>query len=68
MTIPKDIPEKWFPIILPLKRKKEGLTNTTKIRNGAGTFPLRCHFFTTDLRLVVVVVFYYYSKYITLYS
>ncbi|XP_050987062.1 phospholipid-transporting ATPase ID isoform X1 [Labeo rohita] len=35
MTIPKDIPEKWFPIILPLKRKKEGLTNSTKIRKGA---------------------------------
>lgn len=48
MTIPKDIPEKWFPIILPLKRKKEGLTNTTKIRNGAGTFALRCQLFTTD--------------------
>uniref|UniRef100_A0A8C2EY69 Phospholipid-transporting ATPase n=1 Tax=Cyprinus carpio TaxID=7962 RepID=A0A8C2EY69_CYPCA len=35
MTIPKDIPEKWFPIILPLKRKKEGLGNSTKIRKGA---------------------------------
>uniref|UniRef100_A0A8C2G0W7 Phospholipid-transporting ATPase n=1 Tax=Cyprinus carpio TaxID=7962 RepID=A0A8C2G0W7_CYPCA len=35
MTILKDIPEKWFPIILPLKRKKEGLSNATKIRKGA---------------------------------
>ncbi|XP_051574702.1 phospholipid-transporting ATPase ID-like [Myxocyprinus asiaticus] len=35
MTIPKDIPEKWFPIILPLKRKKEGLSSSTKIRKGA---------------------------------
>ncbi|XP_016376089.1 phospholipid-transporting ATPase ID [Sinocyclocheilus rhinocerous] len=35
MTIPKDIPEKWFPIILPLKRKKEGLSNATKISKGA---------------------------------
>nr|XP_023698970.1 phospholipid-transporting ATPase ID-like [Paramormyrops kingsleyae] len=23
MTIPKDIPEKWFPLLLPLKRKKQ---------------------------------------------
>ncbi|XP_052433914.1 phospholipid-transporting ATPase ID isoform X3 [Carassius gibelio] len=35
MTIPKEIPEKWFPIILPLKRKKEGISNATKIRKGA---------------------------------
>ncbi|XP_051999807.1 phospholipid-transporting ATPase ID isoform X2 [Xyrauchen texanus] len=35
MTIPKDIPEKWFPIILPLKRKKEGLSSSTIIRKGA---------------------------------
>ncbi|XP_016314909.1 phospholipid-transporting ATPase ID-like isoform X1 [Sinocyclocheilus anshuiensis] len=35
MTIPKDIPEKWFPIIFPLKRKKEGLSNATKISKGA---------------------------------
>ncbi len=41
MTILKDIPEKWFPIVLPLKRKKEGLNNATKIRKGAGTFRLR---------------------------
>lgn len=40
MTIPKEIPEKWFPIILPLKRKKEGISNATKIRKGAGTFTL----------------------------
>lgn len=58
MTIPKDIPEKWFPIILPLKRKKEGLTNSTKIRNGAGTFALRCHLFTTD-ELSLAGDFYY---------
>nr|XP_055066724.1 phospholipid-transporting ATPase ID isoform X2 [Misgurnus anguillicaudatus] len=35
MTIPKDIPEKWFPVILPLKRKKEELSSSTKIRNTA---------------------------------
>lgn len=40
MTIPKDIPEKWFPIIIPLKRKKEGLSSSTKIRKRAGTFTL----------------------------
>ncbi|XP_056618254.1 phospholipid-transporting ATPase ID isoform X1 [Triplophysa dalaica] len=35
MTIPKDIPEKWFPIILPLKWKKEGLSSSTKLRKRA---------------------------------
>ncbi|KAI1885949.1 hypothetical protein AGOR_G00209020 [Albula goreensis] len=35
MTIPKDIPEKWFPIVLPLKRKKqEGLNSTKEKRKG----------------------------------
>ncbi|XP_039607693.1 phospholipid-transporting ATPase ID isoform X1 [Polypterus senegalus] len=30
MTIPKDIPEKWFPIVVPLSRKKlQGLTAAT---------------------------------------
>ncbi|XP_036823272.1 phospholipid-transporting ATPase ID isoform X1 [Oncorhynchus mykiss] len=31
MTIPKDIPEKWFPIVLPLQQKKQqGLAAKTK--------------------------------------
>ncbi|XP_036394811.1 phospholipid-transporting ATPase ID isoform X1 [Megalops cyprinoides] len=32
MTIPKDIPEKWFPIVLPLKRKKQEGLNADKER------------------------------------
>ncbi|XP_066538368.1 phospholipid-transporting ATPase ID [Hoplias malabaricus] len=34
MTIPKEIPDKWFPVILPLKWTKEGLKHK-KSRGGA---------------------------------
>ncbi|XP_066577665.1 phospholipid-transporting ATPase ID isoform X4 [Amia ocellicauda] len=35
MTIPKDIPEKWFPIVVPLKRKKqEGINCVKGARKG----------------------------------
>ncbi|XP_036450045.1 phospholipid-transporting ATPase ID [Colossoma macropomum] len=34
MTIPKDIPDKWFPIVLPLKWTKEGLPSKAKSRRG----------------------------------
>ncbi|XP_048881278.1 phospholipid-transporting ATPase ID isoform X1 [Brienomyrus brachyistius] len=35
MTIPKDIPEKWFPLFLPLKRKKqERLSAAKETRSG----------------------------------
>ncbi|TNN75747.1 Phospholipid-transporting ATPase ID [Liparis tanakae] len=30
MTIPKEIPEKWFPFVLPLKRKKQKGLNGAK--------------------------------------
>ncbi|XP_030639450.1 phospholipid-transporting ATPase ID [Chanos chanos] len=35
MTIPKEIPEKWFPIVLPLKRKTRGLKGSPKLKRGA---------------------------------
>ncbi|XP_032374877.1 phospholipid-transporting ATPase ID [Etheostoma spectabile] len=30
MTVPKDIPDKWFPLVLPLKRKKQKAVNGVK--------------------------------------
>ncbi|KAL7392859.1 hypothetical protein ABVT39_002674 [Epinephelus coioides] len=34
MTVPKDIPEKWFPLVLPVKRKKQKGLNGAKSKKN----------------------------------
>lgn len=44
MTIPKDIPEKWFPIVLPLQQKKQqGLDAAKTKKKWTGTSVCHCH-------------------------
>lgn len=38
MTVPKEIPEKWFPVILPQQRKKQkGLDGGKSKKKRTGT-------------------------------
>lgn len=57
MTVLKDIPEKWFPVVLPLQRKKQkGLNGDKKKRAGTSLCEHYVPVFTVIIIIIIIVV------------